>query len=311
MYIKIKKFIVYISLSLLTITNLIYAGGVDETSGTGPIVSDYLGRKIRISNNTRIVPLGGAVTEIVYGLGMGENVVGIDISATYPKDVLQLPVVGYQRRITAEGVLSVNPTLVIATTESGPVGSLDLIRNSGVTVLILPEIFTIEGTKDKIYRIGTALNRKSQAAKLIEELEFDLKSLEELRNKIISPKRVLFIYARGTNVLMAAGRNNQADELIKLAGGTNAGSGFFGFRPLTAESVIAANPEVVLMLTKGKASIGGDQGILKLPGINFTEAGKQNNFIDLEDNYLLGFGPRLGKAISDLVVLLHPEVNQL
>ena len=150
----ITKFIFYIVLSLFSITNLIYAGGTHETSGTGPIISDYLGRQIRITDNSRIVPLGGAVTEIIYELGMGGNIVGVDISATYPPDVDKIPVVGYQRRITAEGVLSVNPTLVIATTESGPVGSLDLIRNSGVTVLILSEIFIL------IHKILQNLNIK-------------------------------------------------------------------------------------------------------------------------------------------------------
>ena len=263
------------------------------------------GRKSCITNAERIVTIGGAVTEIVFGLGAGSQVVGIDLSSTHPPEATELPIIGYQRRITAEGVMSANPTLVIATTEAEPIASFRLIRDTGSTVLILPEVFTLEGTHDKIRKLGTALGREEESERLIQQIEVDLKTAESFVAKVTTKPRVLFVYARGGAVLLVGGRDTQAASMIELSGAENAGGNFRGFQPLTAEAVVAANPQILLMLTGGFESIGGMDRVLELPGIALTDAGRDRNIIHFDDNYLLGFGPRYGKAVLDLAEQLH------
>lgn len=284
--------------------------GTQSSDADGAVVVDYRGRRITITDSSRIVPIGGAITEIVFALGAGDSVVGIDTSATFPPEATALPIVGYQRRITAEGVLKVQPTLVIATTEAAPTASFRLLRHSGVTVLVLEEEFTVVGTHDKIGRIGVALGREREAEAVSRQLDVDLAAAAELVSASTSRPRVLFVYARGRSVLMAAGRNNQASQIMELAGVDNAGDRFLGFRPLTAEAVVAADPQVLLMMTAGMKSIGGVEGALELPGVALTDAGRQRRIVHLEDNYLLGFGPRLGLVVRDLVLAIHPELRR-
>ena len=305
--------VVVLCVLLALLPAIAFAGGDGEGAQSSdadrPVVVDYRGRRVSIPDSSRIVPIGGAITEIVFALGAGDSVVGIDISATYPPEATELPVVGYQRRITAEGVLTVQPTLVIATTQAEPTASFRLLRNSGVTVLVLPEEFTVEGTHDKIRRIGVALGREREAEAVSRQLDADLAAAAELVSASTSRPRVLFVYARGQSVLMAAGRNNQASHIMELAGVDNAGDRFLGFRPLTAEAVVAADPQVLLMMTAGMDSIGGVDGVLDLPGVALTDAGRQRHIVHLEDNYLLGFGPRLGLVVRDLALAMHPELR--
>ena len=288
----------------------VFAGGREEIPEGVPVVEDYRGRSVAIVDASRIVSLGGAVTEILFALGAGPQIVGIDISATYPPEATELPVVGYMRRVTAEGVLSVDPTLVIATTEAEPIASFRLIRDAGVTVLIISEEFSVDGTRDKIERIGVAVGREAEAAALSNQLDQELEAAIAFAAGAKSRPRVLFVYARGNNVLMAAGRNNSASSILEMANVDNAGDGFRGFRPLSAEAVAAANPDVLLMMTGGLQSIGGIEGALELPGVALTPAGRDRRIVHFEDHYLLGFGPRIGQAVRDLALAFHPDLTQ-
>ena len=294
---------------LLFHSTLIIASGREEIPEGVPVVEDYRGRQVAVVDASRIVPIGGAVTEILFAIGAGPQVVGIDISATYPPEATELPVVGYQRRITAEGVLSVNPTLVIATTEAEPIASFRLIRDADVTVLIIPEEFSVEGTHDKIRRIGMAVGREAEAQSLTDRIDREIEAAAALADRADTRQRVLFIYARGDSVLLAAGRGTQAAAMLAMAGAVNAGESFRGFRTLSAEAVAAANPDIVLMMTGGLESVGGVEGALALPGVALTPAGRDRKVIHFEDHYLLGFGPRFGLAARDLVLAFHPELR--
>ena len=295
---------------LMVQSAFIFAGGGEEIPDGVPVIEDYRGRRIPVVDASRIVPIGGAVTEILFAIGAGPQVVGIDISATFPPEATELPIVGYQRRITAEGVLSVNPTLVIATTEAEPIASFRLIRDAGVTVLIISEEFGVDGTHEKIRLIGAAVGREAEAEALSNQIDRDLESAKELAARANTRPRVLFVYARGNSVLLAAGRNTQAAAMLEMAGADNAGDTFRGFRTLSAESVAVANPDVLMMMDGGLASIGGEENALALPGVALTPAGRNRRIVHFEDNYLLGFGPRLANAVIDLILAFHPELEE-
>lgn len=265
---------------------------------------------VAVYDTSRIVSINGAVTEVVYALNSGSKVVGVDTSSVYPEEVTKLPKIGYQRRVSAEGILSLRPSLVIATTEAGPPEAIAQLQNAGVSVLVVTEKPTVEGARERIRSIARALQADEVGQGLIRALDADLERVRAKLQNVASKPKVLFIYARGQGTLLISGAGTSADEMIKLAGGVNAVTGYQGFRPLTAEAVVAAAPDIVLLPERGLQSIGGAENLLALPGLRQTPAGKNRLVIAMDDLYLLGFGPRTGRAVEDLALLLHPELRR-
>ena len=257
---------------------------------------------------SRIVSIGGPVTEIVYALGAGDEVVGVDTSSTYPEPASRLPQVGYQRRLSAEGVLSLQPDVVLATSDAGPPAALEQLK-AVVKVVEIPAVYSIAGAVAKIRLIARVLGREPQGEQLVAALHRDLAAAQALLDKVRTQPTVLFLYARGLGTLFVSGTGTAADAMIRLAGGVNAVTEYEDFKPFTSEAVVAAAPEVLLMLERGLDSVGGVEGLLKLPGMALTEAARQQRIVAMDDLYLSGFGPRLGAAIKDMVILLHPELQ--
>ncbi|WP_019010234.1 heme/hemin ABC transporter substrate-binding protein [Deinococcus aquatilis] len=267
------------------------------------------GQPFVVQDTSRVITLGGPVTEIVFALGAGAKVIAADTSSYYPAAVTRLPKIGYQRALTAEGIISLKPTLVIATTEAGPPTTLAQLRAAGINILILPVEYTPQGTKTKISTIARIFGKESKAAELNAGIDRDLVKASLLTARFKSQPKVMFIYARGAQSVQISGSETAADAMIRLAGGVNPLGSVQGYKPLTAEAAVAAAPDVVLMLSGGMESVGGKAGLLKLPGLGQTPAAKNGRIVALDDLYLLGFGPRLGRAVQDLTLQLHPELE--
>jgi len=247
----------------------------------------------------RIVCLGGTLTEIVFALGAGDAVVGVDTSSTFPAATAAIPKVGYQRNVAAEGILALRPSLLLATSDAGPPAALQQLRDSGLKVEVLPSPLSVAATKATITAVAHAIGRDDAAAPLLAAIDSDVGRLPAQADGSTAP-RVLFVYARGAGTLLVAGGETAADEMIRLAGARNAVTESNGFKPLTAESVIAAAPDVVLIPTQGLHSVGGSAGLLQLPGLALTPAARQQRIVALDDLYLLGFGPRVAQAALEL-----------
>lgn len=255
----------------------------------------------------RLVTIGGDVTEIVYALGAGDMVVGADTSSVHPEATESLPKVGYQRQLSAEGILALRPTTVIASDEAGPPPVLSQLRDAGVRVEIVAADDTPDGAARKIGHVAALLDRPTAGTQLIATLRATLAEAARERATASSAPRVLFIYARA-GTLAVAGRDTAADAMIRLAGGRNAVADVEGFKPMTSEAVVAAAPDVLLMLNRGVDSAGGAAAIWAQPGLALTPAAAQRRLVVMDDLYLLGFGPRLGEAVRDLGRQLHPEI---
>lgn len=292
------------SLSQLVVTGWLVAFVL--VYGTG---SDAVAQPNASDDASRIVSLGGSITEIVYALGAGSQVVGVDASSLYPAAAQEVTSVGYFRRVPTEGVLSLAPTLVLASEDTGPPATLDQIRSTGVEVRVIPETATVDGAKAKIRAVGDALGRAAAADSLIRRMEADLDAARALRDRAETTPRVLFVYARGAGTMLVAGSETSAEVMVDLAGGTNAVTGFSGFKPMTAEAVAAASPDVLLVLKRGLESIGGVDGLLDQPGVALTPAGKNERVVVMDDLLLLSFGPRLGQAVAELTRKLHPAFD--
>jgi iron complex transport system substrate-binding protein len=270
------------------------------------------GEEVTVEDASRIVPLNGDVAEIVWALGLGENVVGTDVSATYPEEAQELPKFGYQRELNAEGILSLDPSVVVGTEEAGPPEVIEQIRASGVPVVILEDPPTLEAPEQKVRGVAEALGVPEKGRKLAMQTREEIDEALELAGEAESEPSVMFLYVRGQGTQMIGGRGSTADVMIRAAGGIDAGTeaGIEGYRPLTPEALSAAQPDVLLLLSAGLESVGGEEGLLQIPGIAETPAAQEDRILAYDDLYLLGMGPRTGQALRELTLDLHPELEE-
>ncbi|MGE3076164.1 MAG: hemin ABC transporter substrate-binding protein [Dehalococcoidia bacterium] len=272
---------------------------------------DKDGAIIEIKDLSRIVVLNGDLAEVVYALGLGENVVGLDTSATYPPEAKEKQNIGYQRSLSAEGILSLQPTLIIGSETAGPPAVIEQLRGAGATLVLFKSVSTLEGITEKINNVATALGVPMRGKELAKKTQAELDEAMALAKKATSQPNVAFLYLRGASTQFIMGAGSGADVMISAANAKDAGvaAGVNGSAPITAEALVTAQPDVILVLTAGLASVNGVDGVLQIPGVAQTPAGQSKRIIDLDDQYLLGLGPRAGQALMDLVRALHPELK--
>ena len=265
-------------------------------------VVDARGKAVEVRSVERIVSLDGITTEILFALGVGEKVVGRDDSSYYPPEAQRLPSVGYQFRLSAEGILSLKPTLVIGREDVRPKEVVEQLERAGVAVVLVPATPSVEGAKAKIRTVAQAVGRVEQGEALVRALERDLLLLKAFQAQH-APKgrlKALFLYLRSPGTTYVCGEVSTTVGVMALAGLDNAAQGIRECKPMTAESVVAARPEVIVVFKKGLESVGGLEGLLKLPGVAQTPAGEKRKVVTMDDLYLGSFGPRAGRAALDL-----------
>ncbi len=256
----------------------------------------------------RIVSVGSALTETVYALGAESLLVGVDTTSQYPAAAQALPQVGYMRALSAEGVLSLKPTLVIATTAAGPATTLDQLRATGVEVLVLPDLYDYESVVTKIAAVGRMTGRQAEAEAMIRRGRADMAELARRLATATARPRVLFLLSMGGGAPQAAGRDTAADGIIRLAGGVNAIDGYTGYRPLSPEAVIASRADFVLVTHQTVLAMGGLDAVLNQPALRQTPAGREGKVLQFDTLQLLGFGPRTPQAAQELALALHPDL---
>lgn len=244
----------------------------------------------------KIVSLNGTVTEILCDLGFQQQIVGVDVTSTWPAAMDKVPKVGHNRNITAEPVLALQPDLIISTTNFLSPAVIAQFKNVGIQHLIVEQEFSVAGTKKLITQIAATLQVPEKGAALCKQLDEQQQALHVVPQN----KKVLFIYARGAGTMMVAGEATPMDKMIVLAGAKNAATGFSDFKPLTAEALVAANPDVILLFDTGLQSLGGVDGLLKIPGVAQTNAGKNKRVIVMDGQLLTGFSPRVITAVKEL-----------
>ncbi len=255
-----------------------------------------------------IVSLSGAVSETLAALGMEDNIVGVDVTSTYPASLQSKTKVGNTHDLNVESILALKPDYVICMKERGikPEQATQL-QQAGVKVWVIDQEYSVEGTKKYITMLADSFHKEAEGKKLVSEIDAAYQTLP----KYTSSPSVMFIYARGAGSLSVCGKDRPVAKLIEMAGGTNAGSDFEGFKPLTAEAVVKADPEAILLFNSGMQSIDGAEGMLKVPGIAQTTAGKNRNFITMDGELLSGFGPRVVMAIKELGEKIHAGKGSL
>ncbi|TGP50370.1 hemin ABC transporter substrate-binding protein [bacterium M00.F.Ca.ET.230.01.1.1] len=256
------------------------------------------------SDTSRIASIGGSITEIVYALGEEGRLVARDSTSNYPEAAVKLPDVGYMRALSPEGVLSVNPTGILALQGSGPKEAVDVLKKSSVPFIEVPDRYNHEGILEKIRVVGKALGVEAKAEKLVAETDAKLTAAEKQTVSIKNRKRVLFALSTQGGKILVAGSDTAADGIIKLAGAVNAVDGFSGYKSMTDEAIVSAKPDVILTMKGGGPPISEEQ-LFANPAVASTPAGANRKMISMWGGYLLGFGPRTADAIHDLAVSLY------
>ncbi len=255
----------------------------------------------------RIVVAGGDLTEIVFALGAGDRVVGVDTTSVYPRETDALAKVGYMRQLSAEGVLSLAPDMAIVSADAGPPVVLSQLGEAGVDVVAAPDLVGVEAIGAKIAAVGAALGLEEEAGALAGRVAADLDAVLARVAGLPTRPRVLFVLTVQGGGPMVAGTDTAADEMIRMAGGENVVTGFEGYKPLSREALIAAAPEVVLMMESHAGTLGGVEGVLARPEFALTPAGRDGRGIEMDGMLLLGFGPRTPEAVRELARLLHGD----
>lgn len=248
----------------------------------------------------RIITLSAALTETTDALGLGKNIVAVDVTSMYPAAVSKLPKVSNNRSVSAEALIAFAPDLVLA-----PEGAVSKeiqyqLKSAGIRFVSIRQEYSVKGAIDFIRAVAAAVQTLPRGEVLAKQTELKVsQALAGIRKGGKAPK-VLFIYARGTGTMLVAGKKSSLDAIITLAGGVNAIKEFDDFKPYTTEALVKANPDVILMFGFGYNSLGGISSILRMPGVGQTTAGKNKKIVQMEADLLVNFSVRLDQAITVL-----------
>lgn len=268
-----------------------------------------------ITDISRIVSLNGDLTEIIFELGLGDNVVGVDVTTTYPPEAAALneqgQTVGFAQDLAPEAVLRFEPSLVLGDQQVAPPETIEQLRAAGVPVVILETQTTLDGVATKIEQVGAILGAEEDAAALAERVAGEIEAAQQLAATAESEPRVAFVYVRGPQVVFLFGAGTPTQAMIEGAGAIDAGAetGVFGPAPLTPEALVAAAPEVIVLPEAGLAALGGPEAFLELPGVAETPAGENGTFLAYDEAYFFNLGPRTGMALTEFVTDLYPTIG--
>lgn len=273
-------------------------------------VVDATGAEVAVPESGPVISIGGSITEIAYAIGAAERIVAVDATSLYPPEAASKANVGYMRRLAAEPILALEPALILAVADAGPVSVLEQLRAADVAVVLVPDEPSIEGVVRKIEIVSKALGAERKGKGLAARILSEFEMLTAAVGTTALRPRVLFLLSIGQGgAPLAGGRKTSADGIIRMAGGANAVDAFEGYKPLSPEAAVEARPEIILVTERSLELLGGAEGLLALPEVAVTPAGQARRILSLDGLLLLGFGPRTGQAVSWLARELHPSLR--
>lgn len=265
-----------------------------------------------VTDVSRIVTLSGDYSEVVWDLGLGSNLVGVDLGSVYPKDEMRLkPKVGVEYRLLTEPILTLEPTLVIGDIDASPSTVIDQVRAAGVPVVIFPRFEGTTAPADKIRAVAGILGIGDGGEQFAASVQAEIDAALATAAGAQSHPRVAVLYIATANTMLLLGSNTVFDGLLEAVGAVDVGppAGADGFVALTPEALIAAAPDVIITAQRGFDGVGGLEGFLAIPGVAQTPAGQSGSVLVYEDLLLLGLGPRTGQLLAALIADLHPELG--
>lgn len=279
---------------ILTVFIALWGAGVALWTSAGQASQNY-------ERTQNVVSIGGSVTEIVYALDQQHKLVARDTTSIYPFEAMKLPDVGYIRALSPEGVLSVDPDLIITEDGVGPPEAVEILEAAQIPFVVVPDGYNREAVVEKIRAVGAALDVEDAANLLADQVDADLSAAEAVAAAHSGdPKRVMFILSTQGGRILASGTGTAADGIIQMAGGQNAITEFEGYKPVPAEAITAAAPDVILMMDRDGDHSIDDADLFAMPAMQTTPAAEQGKIVRMNGLLLLGFGPRTAEAVTQL-----------
>lgn len=254
---------------------------------------------------TRVLSIGGSVTEIIYALGQEHRLVARDTTSVYPEAAMTLPDVGYMRALSAEGVLSVAPELILSEDGAGPPETIAALDAAAIPFVVITDAYDAKGVTAKVQAVGMALGVEQKAQVLADNIAAQFYEASGLISDETIPKKVLFILSTQGGRILASGTNTGANGIIEMAGAVNAVMAFEGYKPLTDEAIAAAAPDTILMMDRSGDHNIEDDALFAMPALIPTPAAATRSIVRMNGLYLLGFGPRTAQAAIDLNEALY------
>ena len=266
------------------------------------------------SKDMRVVCLSKHLTEMVFALGKGHNIVAVDLSSTYPDSAKLLKTVGYHRALSPESIIAMTPDLVIHSNDIGPENVLPQITRAGLKVKAFGGANTIDSAKLLLKELGKFFGEEKKADSIITAMSAGIakaaNTLQALNIKDSLRIMIIHFGLRNNNYFVMSGRNGVGDKMIRLAGCTPALYNGKGAREMSAEAVALANPDIIIATDFGYDRMGSmDKFISTVPGVALTNAGKNKRIVRFEEHDLIYFGPRTGENIIKLIHLLHSTAS--
>lgn len=304
--------------SVLVATACTSTSEATETAAPAPVDNGVFvgadGVATTVGDTSRIVSLTGDITEIIFELGLGESVVAVDITTTYPPEAEDLKSsgsnVGFGQALAAESVLRYEPTLVLGDQSIAPTETIEQLRNAGIPVIILKYQTTLEGVEEKINQVAAILGVPQDGEELAGNVMAQVAAAQERAAGADAQPRVAYLYTRGPSVLLLFGQGIPTQAMIEGAGAIDVGAALGdGAIPLTPEALISAMPDVIVLPESGVKGLGGIDALLEIPGIAETPAGQNRAFLAYDEAYFFNLGPRVGSALDEFVDDLYPQLS--
>ncbi|MEM9705617.1 MAG: ABC transporter substrate-binding protein [Pseudomonadota bacterium] len=258
----------------------------------------------------RIVSVGGDVTEIIYALGLGDAVVATDSTSVYPAAATQTPKVGYLRQLSAEGVLSLEPDLIVISGAAGPPVVIDQLRDSGVKILETEAAYTLDSILKKVDRIADLLSVREAGAELRDRIEADSRRMAERVERLGLSPEILFFVTLRNGAPRAAGTETAAHGVIELLGGVNSFAGHTGYKALSLEAAVAADPDIILVMSHHAERLGGADAVKAHPAISLTSAANEGRIVLVDPVTVMQFSPRTPSAVADLAETIASRADK-
>lgn len=271
-------------------------------------VTDAGGRKVEVVDTSKILSIGGDITEILYSLGLEAKIIGVDATSQFPADALkQKTNVGYMRALSTEGVLSIAPHLIIASASAGPPEVVKALKQTSVPYVEVGDGHSPEGVAEKVRFVAQALGVTAEGDKLARKIEAEFKALADQRARIGKPRRAVFILGAQSGRATVGGSGTSADAIFKLAGLDNAAASVNGYKPVVDEALVEMMPDVIVTMRRSSGTHDIDK-VMSMPGMQTTPAGQAKRTVVMDGLYLLGFGPRTPAAALDLMREVYPDI---
>ncbi|GIW44918.1 MAG: hypothetical protein KatS3mg077_2200 [Candidatus Binatia bacterium] len=290
---------------LMASANFLVAGAVRLPRGEWVVHPAATAAAVAENEELRIASVGPAVTEIVFALGLERSVVAVDSASTYPRAARQKAQVGYFRAISAEGVLSRRPNLILLSADAGPAHAIEQLRSTGIPTVVLPAVREAGAIPTLVRQIGDWTGHTGAAAALAQQLANRIQQLRERANSVTMRPRVLVVFAPTSGTVLVGGEESVPAQLVRLAGGENAASSSVEMAPLSAEGVLQAAPDIIVATEHTLSVLDGGDGLWQLPGLSRTPAGRTRKLFVAPDVGVLSLGPTFVRCAAALYEVLH------